>query len=996
MQQNIRRKLTKFAAIGLSSAMLLVSTPLTFADAAETQNPIVANTQAKSLYDAQFQVNVKNYKNNGGQYSSSSLALAFDGNTNTHWETGNSNSNSFKNHVIAEFENEEIIDSISYFPRVSGTANKGYPTAFTVYGTQDENVFDENAEWTEIHKGITGVVSGELKIKFKKDETVKGIKFVFDEAHNGFAAASEFKFYKPDHLADEVDALFTDGTMSQVKEDITVEKLNELKNDVQSHPSKQELEDRIKLAEDILNKTKDVKGEVFEVEQRGNEESHARGTLRTSSLGTNLLPTGIAAMKGDTVKVYVDVEEGKPLPQIAFTQQVGHWKGWKQVYNLKQGENIFTVPSFYEQEWKQNVEKGGAIYIVYPYDKETGGNPKVRIEGGHEYPIFKDGDDVEEFRKELVEYKAKLAKEPTEYIDIVELVSDYAILNSNMKSAEVFLRENNPKSPQDSIDHNKERISQYLALAGISEEGEDKHIRNGARVNMRLMQPWAGAYASGDHTGFQQSTIDVVFNGDNYDWAIAHELGHQFDVQGGHVKEVTNNMWANYNQVVINGEGDRVDDLAYEAIFTKTSAFNYAELDNKNMSTLAMWWQLYLYDQNYWVNYNKAFRNGVFDKFNKQINDNERMVLASSYALNMDMTEHFVRHKFIDQATADKLKPMLAELNIPEKPEHIKPWYMWTKAVKSDVKTFTQKYTPEIVDVRKVGNQVELKIEIDDSAQEALLGFEVLQDGKTIGFTNSNIFTTIQNDAKSHTYQVRAYDLKQNVTNYSNKVTFDSSAPTVKVTKSTIIEAGTPVDVLDYVSAYSDGGSVLDVKQLTSGSVNSNLHGFYTFTFGATDKYNKSSTEQVRFHTVAEVVYASDLEEVSATTGSGGLKKNKDINNDKITLYVNGQEQSFEKGLGAHADSEIVYQVNGEYDLFEAFIGLDGAVRKEHFADATFKVLADDKVIYESGIFSNRTEMEHIILDIKGANKVTLITSSNGDKDYDHTVWADAKFAKTN
>lgn len=43
MQQNIRTKLTKFAAIGLSSAMLLVSTPLTFADAAETQNPIVVN-----------------------------------------------------------------------------------------------------------------------------------------------------------------------------------------------------------------------------------------------------------------------------------------------------------------------------------------------------------------------------------------------------------------------------------------------------------------------------------------------------------------------------------------------------------------------------------------------------------------------------------------------------------------------------------------------------------------------------------------------------------------------------------------------------------------------------------------------------------------------------------------------------------------------------------------------------------------------------------------
>ena len=45
MQQNIRKKLTKFATIGLSSAMLLLSTPLTFADAAEIQNTTVATNQ---------------------------------------------------------------------------------------------------------------------------------------------------------------------------------------------------------------------------------------------------------------------------------------------------------------------------------------------------------------------------------------------------------------------------------------------------------------------------------------------------------------------------------------------------------------------------------------------------------------------------------------------------------------------------------------------------------------------------------------------------------------------------------------------------------------------------------------------------------------------------------------------------------------------------------------------------------------------------------------
>jgi len=45
MQQDIKKKLTKFATIGLSGAMLLFSTPLTYADAAETQNTVVKNVQ---------------------------------------------------------------------------------------------------------------------------------------------------------------------------------------------------------------------------------------------------------------------------------------------------------------------------------------------------------------------------------------------------------------------------------------------------------------------------------------------------------------------------------------------------------------------------------------------------------------------------------------------------------------------------------------------------------------------------------------------------------------------------------------------------------------------------------------------------------------------------------------------------------------------------------------------------------------------------------------
>ena len=54
---------------------------------------------------------------------------------------------------------------------------------------------------------------------------------------------------------------------------------------------------------------------------------------------------------------------------------------------------------------------------------------------------------------------------------------------------------------------------------------------------------------------------------------------------------------------------------------------------------------------------------------------------------------------------------------------------------------------------------------------------------------------------------------------------------------------------------------------------------------------------------------------------------------------------SFEKGLGTHADSTIIYDISGKnYDYFEAYIGLDTETG-ESSDGAIFKVLADNKEI---------------------------------------------------
>ena len=78
-----------------------------------------------------------------------------------------------------------------------------------------------------------------------------------------------------------------------------------------------------------------------------------------SSFGTNLQSTGIVAIPGEVFKVYVEVEDGKPLPQIVFTQQEGNHSNWQRVYNLNEGMNVITVPEIYDENWskKSNKEK---------------------------------------------------------------------------------------------------------------------------------------------------------------------------------------------------------------------------------------------------------------------------------------------------------------------------------------------------------------------------------------------------------------------------------------------------------------------------------------------------------------------------------------------------------------------------------------------------------------------------------------------------------------
>ena len=93
----------------------------------------------------------------------------------------------------------------------------------------------------------------------------------------------------------------------------------------------------------------------------------------------------------------------------------------------------------------------------------------------------------------------------------------------------------------------------------------------------------------------------------------------------------------------------------------------------------------------------------------------------------------------------------------------------------------------------------------------------------------------------------------------------------------------------------------------------------------------------------------------------------------------------YPKGIGAHADSEILYYTGGQCRSVTSDIGIDD--EKTGNGDATWQIWADDRVVAEDKA-TWQDAPKHLTADVAGATFVRLITLTNGDANSDHTDWA--------
>jgi hypothetical protein len=129
----------------------------------------------------------------------------------------------------------------------------------------------------------------------------------------------------------------------------------------------------------------------------------------------------------------------------------------------------------------------------------------------------------------------------------------------------------------------------------------------------------------------------------------------------------------------------------------------------------------------------------------------------------------------------------------------------------------------------------------------------------------------------------------------------------------------------------------------------------------------------------------------SATNGWGPVEKDRSNGEqaagDGKPITLNGVVYS--KGLGAHALSDITFNLPAGCTSLQASIGVDDEVGAN--GSVIFRVYGDGALLDDSGVMTGSTATKTINENITGVTQLRLNIDPNGVKGYDHADWANAR-----
>ncbi len=112
-------------------------------------------------------------------------------------------------------------------------------------------------------------------------------------------------------------------------------------------------------------------------------------------------------------------------------------------------------------------------------------------------------------------------------------------------------------------------------------------------------------------------------------------------------------------------------------------------------------------------------------------------------------------------------------------------------------------------------------------------------------------------------------------------------------------------------------------------------------------------------------------------------------------------DRTYRKGLGVHSNSRLVFDLQPQDRLFQAWIGIDTTGRPSNnrpdFGSVVFKVVVDGEKKFDSGDMNWQKPARRIEIPVKGASRLELIVEEGqGAHILDRANWADARLIRDN
>ena len=228
------------------------------------------------------------------------------------------------------------------------------------------------------------------------------------------------------------------------------------------------------------------------------------------------------------------------------------------------------------------------------------------------------------------------------------------------------------------------------------------------------------------------------------------------------------------------------------------------------------------------------------------------------------------------------------------------------------------------------------------------------------------------------------------------KVYSINSRPKLTIPASQIIKVGETLNLTEGVYAIDAEDGDITSNVVLSGDVNFNKVGRYNVTYTITDN-DGNTVEKARTISVVNMedyTYLSDIKWKSANSGWRTIQKDKSIEENPLRLTdEEGNMVEYEKGIGTHSTSTIVYDLTDkDYSYFTSYVGVDREMYNSTVASLEFKVYVDGELKYESGLMKSTDAQKYIELDINGAKELKLVATDGRDGNAaDHASFGDAK-----